>query len=476
MEYKLGELCIMKSGGTPRRGTAEFYGGDIPWIKISDFKNSNSEIILETEETITQKGLEAINNRLFPKGTLLLAMYGSVGKTAFTGIETSCNQAILGMLPKDESILNLKYLKYWFEENKEKLVNQGRGVTLNNISATIVKKQKINLPDLPTQNKIVNLLDKASALLQKRDESIALLDKLLTDKFYHLFGDTYLNQKSFEEHSIDSLCENIVDCPHSTPKYANQITTFPCIRTSEIKNGEIDWESMKYLDEENHIKRISRLEPLENDLVFGREGTVGEIALIPEKTTLSLGQRVMLFRVKKEIVTPIYFWASIRSNGIQHKIKLKTIGATVKRINIKEVKLMNIPIPPIELQNQFETIYHKIQAQKETLIQSKTELEHLYNSLLQRAFSGQLNFNIDIELDALLAAINIEQDTEKEKHNIKEIATVYAGRLLERIEEQKFDNQTQYQQAKQVVFQMLEEGIIEQAYDKNEEALKLKLV
>lgn len=100
----------------------------------------------------------------------------------------------------------------------------------------------------------------------------------------------------------------------------------------------------------------------------------------------------------------------------------------------------------------------------------------MFNSLLQRAFNGQLNFNVDAELDVLLAAIDLEQDTEKEKHDIKEIATVYIGRLLERIEEQDFENQMQYQQAKEVVFQMLKEGGIIQEYNEKEEAVKLKLV
>ena len=147
-------------------------------------------------------------------------------------------------------------------------------------------------------------------------------------------------------------------------------------------------------------------------------------------------------------------------------------GAIMAGLNLTIIKDLKLKDVPIELQNQFETIYHNIQEQKETLFQSKTELENLYNGLLQRAFSGQLNFNVDLELDALLAAIDID----KEENDIRDIATVYASRLLERLESQDFENQTQYQQAKQVAFQMLKEGAIQQEYDTKDSAVKMKLV
>ena len=89
-----GEIGQMSSGGTPSRANAEFYGGTFPWAKISDIESAKSGVITDTEEKITDAGLKAINNRIFEKNTLLLAMYGSVGKTAITGTRLSCNQAI----------------------------------------------------------------------------------------------------------------------------------------------------------------------------------------------------------------------------------------------------------------------------------------------------------------------------------------------------------------------------------------------
>ena len=108
---ELNSVCNIKSGGTPSRKKSEFYGNEIKWAKISDLEKSGDGYIYDTEEKITKKGLENIRNRMFDKDTLFLAMYGSVGKTAITKNRMSCNQAILGITPKDKEI-DLKFLKY----------------------------------------------------------------------------------------------------------------------------------------------------------------------------------------------------------------------------------------------------------------------------------------------------------------------------------------------------------------------------
>ena len=111
---RLGEVCNMKSGGTPSRKKSSFFGGNIKWCKISDIENATEGIVYDTEEKITEEGLSDINGRIFSEGTLLLAMYGSVGKVAFINEQMSVNQAILGINIKNLDILDSKFLYYWF--------------------------------------------------------------------------------------------------------------------------------------------------------------------------------------------------------------------------------------------------------------------------------------------------------------------------------------------------------------------------
>ena len=193
----LGKICILHSGGTPRRSNNKYYGGNIPWAKIADLDTENG-IVVDTEEYITVEGLQAINNRIFPKGSILLAMYGSIGKLAIAGRDISCNQAILGIQIKDKEHLDINYLRLWLTSIRATLEFQGRGVTQQNISKSIVEKLEIPLPPLEEQRRIAAILDKADGVRRKRKEAIRLTEELLKSTFLEMFGDPVTNPKGWE--------------------------------------------------------------------------------------------------------------------------------------------------------------------------------------------------------------------------------------------------------------------------------------
>lgn len=157
---KLGEVCEMKSGGTPSRKNPSFFEGTIKWCKISDIENAIVGVIYDTEEKITVEGLDDINGRIFPKGTLLLAMYGaSIGKLAFINEQMSVNQALLGINIKNVNLIDSKYLYYWFTRNKKILLNKSIGVAQKNISKEIVENIEISLPPLSLQVKFAEMVE-----------------------------------------------------------------------------------------------------------------------------------------------------------------------------------------------------------------------------------------------------------------------------------------------------------------------------
>ncbi|MFH1432580.1 MAG: restriction endonuclease subunit S [archaeon] len=249
---------------------------------------------------------------------------------------------------------------------------------------------KIILPPLATQQKIVSILEKAEKAKGWRKEADKLTNDLLKSVFLDMFGDPVRNNKKWEIKTIEELSSEIVDCPHSTPNYVDYVTDFPCIRTTELKDGYIDWKQMKYLDEEGYTKRIKRLIPIEDDVIYGREGSFGESARVPTNTRISLGQRVMLFRPKSGVCNSVFLWALLRSKSIYFQASKKTSGSTVGHVNIKDIKKFKGICPPIKLQNEFSQIVEKIEAMRVTQKESKHELENLFNALMQKAFKGEL--------------------------------------------------------------------------------------
>ena len=147
----LGKLGEWGSGGTPKSDNDAYYGGDIPWLKIGDLNNG---VVAESEEKITQKGLQESSAKLIPENALLVAMYGSIGKLGITGVQCASNQAIAYCIPDTESV-SLKYLFWALRHHQTDLIESGKGGVQKNISQTVLKNFEIPLPPLPEQRRIV---------------------------------------------------------------------------------------------------------------------------------------------------------------------------------------------------------------------------------------------------------------------------------------------------------------------------------
>ena len=243
--------------------------------------------------------------------------------------------------------VNIKFLYYALQ--KRGFNDVVTGSAQPQITREGLRKIKIPLPALSDQIHIVNILSKAESLITQRKESIKLLDEFLKSTFLEMFGDPSKNEKNFKFVELEQLCSTIVDCPHSTPVKSEQLTNYPCIRTSELINGYIVWNSMQYLEESEHKIRTQRLIPEEGDIVYGREGTYGEAIRIPSTYRFSLGQRTMLFRPNLKMTNSIFLWAMVRSEFVYRQAKKKNNGSTVGHVNVKDIKRFQILNPPIEL-------------------------------------------------------------------------------------------------------------------------------
>lgn len=167
----LGVIGSWGSGGTPSRGNSSYFEGHIPWAVIGDLKDGT---LTSTQQTISKNGLDNSAAKLVPANALLVAMYGSIGKLAITGIECATNQAIAFCVPDTETIA-LRYLFYSILQSRNALNELGQGAGQQNISQTILKEFKIPLAPLAEQKRIAQKLD---ALLAQVDTLKARIDAI----------------------------------------------------------------------------------------------------------------------------------------------------------------------------------------------------------------------------------------------------------------------------------------------------------
>jgi type I restriction enzyme S subunit len=165
---KLGDVCFTTSGGTPSRKIASYYEGNIPWVKSGELDKG---VITKTEETISEEAVKNSSAKIFPKGTLLIALYGAtIGKLGFLGVDAATNQAICGIFKND--IIDLQFLKYYLFNKRNKLIEQSAGGAQPNISQTILKDLQVVLPPLPEQHRIVAKIEELFSSLDKGIESL----------------------------------------------------------------------------------------------------------------------------------------------------------------------------------------------------------------------------------------------------------------------------------------------------------------
>jgi type I restriction enzyme S subunit len=275
--------------------------------------------------------------------------------------------------------VNVDYLAHALESMN--LAKYHSGATIPHIYFKDYCKELLPEHSKAEQEHIAATLSKIDSLITARREQLAKLDELVKSRFVELFEDGESPIKSVEE-----LCSAIVDCPHTTPKYEGELKN-PAIRTAEIKKGYIEWETMRYVSDEEYEERTARLKPEAGDIVYGREGTFGNAAILPKGHNFCLGQRVMLLRPDYSKCTSEYLLYAVISDDVYRQALEKNNASTVAHVNVKDVKLFRIPLPSFDKQNQFATFVEQVDKSKLAIQQSLEKLETLKKSLMQKYFN-----------------------------------------------------------------------------------------
>ncbi|HDZ9228219.1 TPA: restriction endonuclease subunit S [Vibrio cholerae] len=388
MEFvTLGDLFKISSGGTPSRREKSYYdNGDIPWIKTGDLHKCR---IQQASEYITQLGLDKSSAKLFPKGTVLLAMYGAtIGACSILDIEAATNQACAAFLPNEK--VDTNYLYYFLISKKNDFIRDGVGGAQPNISATYLKTVSFPLPPLETQKKIAAVLEKADQLRKDCKLLEQELNSLAQSVFIDMFGDPVTNPKGWEIVTIGDL---LLSANYGTSEKAStEKKKYPVLRMNNITyEGNWDFSSLKYMDmsEDDEDKYLVE----SGDILFNRTNSkelVGKTAVYREATPMAYAGYLVRARCN-ELAHPEYI-----SSFMNSRFTKKTLQSMCKsivgmaNINAKEFQKISVAKPPIELQQEFARRVEAIRAEVEATKQQGYEYDHLFNSLMQKAFKGEL--------------------------------------------------------------------------------------
>lgn len=383
MKYKLGEICEIISGSTPKTGIPEYWDGTQKWITPAEL-NEDTYIITDSIRKLTELGVEKAGLSSFPEGTVILSSRAPIGKVAIAGCEMYCNQGFKNLICSEK--INNHYL-YWFLKGRTEYLNSlGRGATFKEISKQIVSNIEIDVPPIEQQKRAVNQLEKANAIIRLRKQQLQKLDELVKARFVEMFGDPVQNSLKWVTKLLLEMgyCKNGVNF-HS----GDSGIEIHCLGVGDFKDYSV-------VDGTDYLPTISLSEepPEESmlqdgDIVFvrsnGNKALVGRCLVVyPHNTPTTYSGFCIRYRLTSDEVNTSYLLRVLKADSMRKKMIGR--GANIQNLNQKTLATLNIPIPPMELQEQFAEFVNQTDKSKIAVQKALDEAQLLFDSLMQKYF------------------------------------------------------------------------------------------
>ena len=346
---KLGDIATIQSGGTPARSIAEYWeDGTIPWVKISDIKSKH---LNQTEEMITEAGLENSSAKIFPKGTILYTIFATLGETSILDINAATNQAIAGISITDSRVLP-DYLYYYLLSQKIHVQKIGRGVAQNNINMKLLRDFDVPLPSKEAQLNIIEQLNRVTELLFLRKQQLTKLDELIKARFVEMFGTYPDNPFGWNTGKIQDV---VSDVRYGSSRPAVEGGKYPYLRMNNITYaGELDLTDTKRIDVPD--SELDKCTVQRDDVLFNRTNSkelVGKTCVYNRDDMMVLAGFVIRVRVNERIL-PEFLVAFLNTDfSKQMLLGMCKTAIGQANINAKEMQNIGLYIPPIALQEQF---------------------------------------------------------------------------------------------------------------------------
>jgi len=333
---KLGDICDVIGGGTPSKLNFNFYEGNIPWATVRDMK---SEFIKNTEFRISQEAVRKSSTNIIPKNNVVIATRVGLGKVCFLKNDTAINQDLRGIIPKKASALSVNYLFWWLKSISNVIIQNGTGATVHGVKLPFIKNLQIPLPPLPTQRRIVKLLDEIFEKASKAKENAEKNLKNSKELFESYLQSVFAKPGEGWEYCLLNDYVKFIDYRGRTPQKTE--TGLRLITAKNIKMGFLRKTPEEFIDPKDYDAWMTRGIPKKGDVLFTTEAPLGNVAQLDTDEKVAFAQRTIIFQPDINKLDQTFLKYLLISSPIQKKIIEKETGATVKGIKARLLKKGN---------------------------------------------------------------------------------------------------------------------------------------
>ncbi|MGB4800659.1 MAG: restriction endonuclease subunit S [Candidatus Saccharimonadales bacterium] len=381
---RLGDVCEIVNGGTPKTGVAEYWDGDVLWITPKDLGKVTTRTTAHTERKLSRLGVQNSSAKIIPAHSVVLSTRAPIGHVAVNTEPMAFNQGCRGLIPSKK--LLVEYLYYFLKYSKEKLNELGTGTTFRELSAGVLKDVEIPLSSLDEQRRVVERLD---AAFERIDRAIELTEKNIENVWH-------LHEKILVD-IFDNMTTNTVpladvydvrDGTHDSPRYHQD--GFPLITSKNLKSGSLSFEKLNYIKRSDYDKINERSKVDKGDVLMAMIGTIGNPIVIDDEPEFAI-KNVALFKpLKGQNSTFLKYY--LMSGGVTRKMQADARGTTQKFVSLGYLR--NFPFPSVRPSIQNAVVKNLDCLNKQVVATSGRYRARinlytdLKQSLLTQAFSG----------------------------------------------------------------------------------------
>ena len=390
MQFSIKELGKIITGNTPSKTKEEYWNSsDIYFVKPDRISDEGITLINDSNDYISEKA--RAKARVVKKDSIFVTCIGTIGKIGITSEgQYAFNQQINVIIPND--IVLPKYLAYSLLYSKSRLVAIANAPVVPIINKSQFGDFLVNIEvDKRKQEEIIEKLDKLSGIIETRRCELKELDDLIKARFVEMFGNPANNEKGFIKAPMGDYMTVLTDFSsngsyktldsgvtmYDEPNYAWMV------RTTDLESG--DMTAIKYIDEEAY-ELLAKSKIYGGEIIMNKIGSAGKIYLMPQiDMPASLGRNAFMFRYDDRINVKFLYHLLTSEYG-QREIQQYVRGAVTKTITKNDVRAVLIIVPPIELQNEFESFVAEVDKSKVVVQKALDEAQILFDSLMQEYF------------------------------------------------------------------------------------------
>lgn len=391
---KIGDFAKLIRGVSYKKDDAskDSKNGYLPILRAN---NINNNLIFDDLVYVPSEKIK--KEQIIHSGDILISMSSGskhlVGKTAQACEDYQGSFGAFCGLIRINGEVNKKFVNFFFKsQNYRRIISHlSKGININNLRREYIESMPIPLPPIETQKKIVEILETAEKLKEWRAEADGLANKYLTGVFLEMFGDLYKNEKGWDEYLLNDLIEIPLNSGWS-PKCSDETGGIPVFSLANLDGNTLNATITKYYYGESPKKGFD----LRNgDILISRSNTrelVGRSGLYKGKPEKVLYPDLMIrIRLNKK-VNSVYFEKYLQADSTLKMIRRFAHGTSGSMVKISQKNLgkLKVTLPPLELQNQFAQIVQQIEGIKNYQSQSERQIDNLSNTLMQKAFKGEL--------------------------------------------------------------------------------------